>query len=375
MLIWGFAKVLFNIYGKKNLKLFNEGVDFLRDEDYEKALIIFKKLYDENFEINEVLIKLCFIYKELGDYKTSLKYINEYLILNPNSGRGLKYKNEIFVKMGCYEDSLEISDMIIKLNDENLNFARLYKAKALMELDRHVEALNLLESIEFNEDEKIDPVLWEIKGNDYFYLHQYRKSIDCYFTALDLGLDEYDSFFNIGNAYAQLEEYENALIYYDKALGLNEYDKDLWYNKSMSLFNLERYDDALFCINKALDLDNNNFLLYNKAGILFKLNNFNESLEIYENLLEEMPNDIDLLIKISAVFYELKSFEDILKYSDMVLSIDDLNEEALFYKFLALKCLNKYEIALECVNELLSKNSVNEEYISEKKELLKLIEK
>lgn len=68
----------------------------------------------------------------MGDYKTSLKYINEYLILNPNSGRGLKYKNEIFVKMGCYEDSLEISDMIIKLNDENLNFARLYKAKALM---------------------------------------------------------------------------------------------------------------------------------------------------------------------------------------------------------------------------------------------------
>ena len=85
-------------------------------------------------EINEVLIKLCFIYKELGDYKTSLKYINEYLISNPNSGRGLKYKNEIFVKMGCYEDSLEISDMIIKLNDENLNFARLYKAKALMEV-------------------------------------------------------------------------------------------------------------------------------------------------------------------------------------------------------------------------------------------------
>ena len=68
MLIWGFAKVLFNIYGKKNLKLFNEGVDFLRDEDYEKALIIFKKLYDENFEINEVLIKLCF-------KNTKMKYL------------------------------------------------------------------------------------------------------------------------------------------------------------------------------------------------------------------------------------------------------------------------------------------------------------
>ena len=40
MLIWGFAKVLFNIYGKKNLKLFNEGVDFLRENDYENALII-----------------------------------------------------------------------------------------------------------------------------------------------------------------------------------------------------------------------------------------------------------------------------------------------------------------------------------------------
>ena len=46
MLIWGFAKVLFNIYGKKNLKLFNEGVDFLRDEDYEKALKVLRaRLY------------------------------------------------------------------------------------------------------------------------------------------------------------------------------------------------------------------------------------------------------------------------------------------------------------------------------------------
>ena len=63
--------MLFNSYAKKrlhkkSLKSYNEGVDLLRNNDYEKALPIFKKLYDENFEIEEVLIKLCFIHKELA---------------------------------------------------------------------------------------------------------------------------------------------------------------------------------------------------------------------------------------------------------------------------------------------------------------------
>lgn len=368
--------MLFNSYAKKrlhkkSLKSYNEGVDLLRNNDFEKALPIFKKLYDENFEIEEVLIKLCFIHKELGNYNDSLKYIDEFLALSPNSSRGLNYKCEILARMGCYEKSLELSDRILEMNDGNLNNAKLIKVKSLMELKRFDEALNLLETVRFNEYDEANYDLLLIKGNDYFYLNQYEKSIECYFAALDFVCEDYGLFYNIGNAYAQLNDYENSMIFFDKALELNEGDENLLYNRSIVLYYLERYDEALVSINKALDICCNESYLYNKAGILYMMGSFQESLEIYESLFDDSSQDMDLLEKICRILYELNNFEDVLKYCDIALSIDAKNEDVLFYKVKAFKGLKDYGRALECIDELIDINPGNEEYDNEKRDLLK----
>ena len=218
-----------------------------------------------------------------------------------------------------------------------------------------------------------DAKLWNIKGNDYFYLDQYEKSIDCYFNALDFGYDECDSYFNIANAYAQLEEYGDALFLYDKTLEFNKDDADLWYNRSLTLYYLDKYEDALFSIDKALDIDYKSSFLYNKAGFLFKLGDFSSSLDIYKNLLEKSPKDNDLLLNICMVSYELEFFSDVLKYSEMVLSQDRNNEYALFYKFKAFKGLKQYENALKIIDELINSNPTDKDYLNEKRELLKLI--
>ena len=83
-----------------------------------------------------------------------------------------------------------------------------------MELKRFDEALNLLETVRFNEYDEANYDLLLIKGNDYFYLNQYEKSIECYFAALDFVCEDYDLFYNIGNAYAQLNDYENSMIFF-----------------------------------------------------------------------------------------------------------------------------------------------------------------
>ena len=357
---------------EKNVDLFNEATDFFKQGDFADALDIFLKLNELDFEKREVLIALSLSYKGLHKYEESLDCINKALKLN-SCFRELNIKGEILVHLGRYEESLKVLDKAISTNDKKVNLAKLTKVKALRELGRIEEAINLLDNINFNDKELSDAKLWNIKGNNYFYLDQYEKSIDCYFNALDFGYDECDSYFNIANAYAQLEEYDDALFFYDKTLEFNRDDADLWYNRSLTLYYLDKYEDALFSIDKALDLDYKSSFLYNKAGFLFKSGDFSSSLDIYKNLLEKSPKDTDLLLNICMVSYELEFFSDVLKYSENVLSQDRNNEDALFYKFKAFKGLKQYENALKIIDELINSNPTDKDYLNEKRELLKLI--
>ena len=357
---------------EKNVGLFNEATDFFKEGDFVSALDIFLKLNEFDFEKREVLIALSLSYKGLHKYEESLDCINKALKLN-SSFRELNIKGEILVHLERYEDSLKVLYKAISTNDKKVNSAKLTKVKALREVGRVEEAINLLDNINFNDTELSDAKLWNIKGNNYFYLEQYEKSIDCYFNALDFGYDECDSYFNIANAYAQLEEYDDALFFYDKTLEFNKDDADLWYNRSLTLYYLDKYEEALVSIDKALDIDYKSSFLYNKAGFLFKLGDFSSSLDIYKNLLEKSPKDNDLLLNICMVSYELEFFSDVLKYSEMVLSQDRNNEYALFYKFKAFKGLKQYENALKIIDELINSNPTNKDYLNEKRELLKLI--
>lgn len=358
----------------KYVILFNDGVDSLKKGDFENALDIFLKLKKYDFEINEVLIGMCLSYKGLNKYEESLDCINNALRFN-SSFRELNIKGEILVRLGHYEEALKVLDKAISTNDKKVNHAKLTKVKTLKELGRVDEALDLLNNINFNDDEQHDATLWNIKGNNYFYLDQYEKSVDCYFNALNLGYDKYGSYFNIGNAFAQLKDYEGSLLYFNKALTLNKEDAELWYNRSLSLYHIGRYDEALLSIDKALDLNYDNLYLYNKAGFLFELGDLKDSLNIYKNLVEESPNDISLLINISMVMCGLECYEDSLEYSDMVLSLDSQNEDALFYKFKSLKGLKQYDDAMVCIENLIILNPLDEVYSKEKNELIKLVGK
>lgn len=354
---------------KKQVNLYNKAVELFKKGDFANALDIFLKLYEYDFEKREVLIGMCLSYKGLNLYEESLDCINKALKLN-SSFRELNIKGEILVHLGRYEEALKVLDKAISTKNKEVNLAKLTKVKVLGELGRADEAINLLNSIDFNDDEQSDANLWNIKGNNYFYLNQYEKSLECYFKALGLGYDEYGTYFNIGNAYAQLNQYEDSLIYYDKALKLNEDDDDLLYNRSLTLNHLERYDEAILSIDKALDLNHDRSYLYNKAGFLFKSGNFKDSLSIYKNLLEESSDDISLLTNVSMVLCELESYDESLQYSKRVLSIDSKNENALFYKFKALKYMGHFDEALKIIDELIILNPNEEEYSKEKRELV-----
>lgn len=75
------------------------------------------------------------------------------------------------------------------------------------------------------------------------------------------------------------------------------------------------------------------------------------------------------------VSYELGFFSDALKYSEMVLSQDRNNEDALFYKFKALKGLKQYDDALKYVDVLINFNPTVEKYIDERTQLLELMKR
>ena len=91
--------------------------------------------------------------------------------------------------------------------------------------------------------------------------------------------------------------------------------------------------------------------------------------------MEKSPKDTDLLLNICMVSYELEFFRDVLKYSENVLSQDRNNEDALFYKFKALKGLKQYDDALKYVDVLINFHPTVEKYLDERTQLLELMRK
>jgi len=64
-------------------------------------------------------------------------------------------------------------------------------------------------------------------GNVYYEKKDYAKALENYRTALDMGIESGNLYYNIGNAYLKMSKIGYAILYYEKAMRLIPQDGDL----------------------------------------------------------------------------------------------------------------------------------------------------
>ncbi|GLU14444.1 hypothetical protein SLE2022_310130 [Rubroshorea leprosula] len=129
-------------------------------------------------------------------------------------------------------------------------------------------------------------------GHEYAALEDYENAEKCYQSALRLDMRHYISWYGLGMIYLRQEKFEFAEHHFRQAFKINPHSSVIMCYLGLALEALKRSEEALVMMDKAITTDKKNPLpMYHKASILVTLGNFNEALEVLEDLKELAPQE------------------------------------------------------------------------------------
>ncbi|MDD4653080.1 MAG: tetratricopeptide repeat protein [Methanothrix sp.] len=187
------------------------------------------------------------------------------------------------------------------------------------------------------------------KGNYFYIMRDYDKSIECYDEALKVNATDKITWNNRGVALFHMHRREDSIASFDEAISL-----DPWYlNALTNKGALIGGEEALKCFDKVIDLDPNFAGVWsNKGYALFDMGQYNESLKCYEKAIDINPEDISAWNNKGNIFIEFGDYIGALECFNKSISI--ANGASPFEwnnKGVALQRLGVYKEALDCYNK------------------------
>ena len=169
------------------------------------------------------------------------------------------------------------------------------------------------------EDPKTNSILDE--ANRLFLAGKLREAIAYYDKILDENPQHVSSLNNKGYALSKLKDFDNAIKCYDSALVSSPDDLSLLVNKISSFRKQEKFVDALSICNGILENNSKyNIALYHKERILFSMGNYDESVECCDKILDDYPDNADVLFDKSCSFVMISKNKEALDLLERTIS-------------------------------------------------------
>ncbi len=148
--------------------------------------------------------------------------------------------------------------------------------------------------------------IWREYGETTFQLGNIRQALQQFQEAVNLNFNDSYCHESIGLCYYYLDEPIKAISPLRKALSLDSTNHYIMNHLSFILSEIGELDEAHDLILQALELDKgNNIYLDTYACILFLQEKYNQSLIIFEKILDNKPNDWEISWDILSNLYEI----------------------------------------------------------------------
>jgi len=133
--------------------------------------------------------------------------------------------------------------------------------------------------------------------------------------ALVLNPKRHISLYELAYCNEKLGRYGKAEAFYRLYLDKEPYSESGWYSLGVVLSGMEKFKESIEAYDFAHAInDKNTATLFNKANILFLLKQFQDSANIYSELLELEPENINGLLYIAECYEELGNFDEAERY-------------------------------------------------------------
>lgn len=322
--------------------LLEEGKTYCNNEEYDKAIEIFKKAVELN--PNEYLNWqwLGRSYYERysdGDEENALNSLLKAVELNPNDDSNWYWLGISYGMNSQYDKEKESFLKATELNPNNAdNWYKLgisyFNDK---QYDKAIESFSKAVELNPNDDNNWDRLIWsyrfngqydkaiesslkaiEINPNSRYYWHwlgisyydneQYKEAIDSLSKALELlNIEEEedkedfwdtdssaDYRYCLGRSYYSSGQYDKAIEPFSKATELNPENDIYWYFLGHSYYRNEQYSEAIDSLSKAVELNpDDDYCWYWLGNSYLNLEDYNNAVYSFKRSIEINPNDFD----------------------------------------------------------------------------------
>lgn len=115
--------------------------------------------------------------------------------------------------------------------------------------------------------------------------------------------------------------------------------------------------------------DKNAKKVYKKAFNCVGGGDYDEAISYFMEIYENYCNESNFIYAIAYSYFMIKDWNNSLKYSNELINLDHDNEDAINIKAGCLVHLEKFEEALECINQFISNHNPSPELLKNKKEI------
>lgn len=200
------------------LKKYNQGVELMRKEEYQKAIGKFLTILENFPELERTNYYLGICYEKLGEKEKALSFFEKAIENNPDDLAPYLKKAQILDEKNDLSGAIGSVVAALRIEPENKELYSLF-GYLYLKRDKPEEAIKELEKISLHFPKNFLFPLYT--GYLYAYMNDLLQAEREFLKAKDLDSTNFEVYSALGSLYLQKREKDKAISFFEKSLRLN----------------------------------------------------------------------------------------------------------------------------------------------------------
>ena len=339
---------------KKIIDTFNNSNANIAYEDIKKL----SEKYNKNISVQNVLFQIA---KKNGDINISIKALKKILFIENNNTFYIAQLYKLLLQKGLFDEALQKINFLLKIDKNNYEAFR-DKSYIYFLKNDYIEAKKNIEKISKLRDD--DFFGYNIKGLVYLKNNLFDEAKNLFETAIKINDRYVDSYNNLGACLLELEKLDEAKKVFNSAYKIDKKNVSTLINLANILSLQDDIVEAVKYYNEALNLDpNNQTILSNLAICYCRDSNEKEAKIFYDKAIKINPYDYKLMYAYCTLQLKLNNFDQSWELFDSRLLIEKNKDKLINFNLVKNNLFNNLNIDRKDKLLVLREQGIGEEVL------------